>query len=76
MGARASIDFKFNDNTVVYEKAQTIATLELEVLIYQRNRLLTLVRNTPESELLGEAFFIDGFQESRAQSTVDVYCSS
>ena len=67
--------FYFQNDFLLYHKIGSILSQE-ESLVVHGQKLLTLVGNRSESELVGQRFFVDRLKKAGAQQPVHLLCRS
>ena len=64
------------DRPIAHKKVQTVTAIEFHVLVDDGKSLLSFERDRSQDEFSGEAFFISRFQQSGAESLMNLDRSS
>ena len=67
--------FQFEKYVVVHNHVQTIATVELFILVDNRKRLLTNIEDSPDFKFMAQTLFVCRFKQTWSKVTVDFQCS-
>lgn len=66
--------FKFHQKCSVYEQIGSVATIETNSLVPYRDGFLSLERNVSQGQLVTETHLITGFEKTRPECAVNIYC--